>query len=156
MTMSAGRFDSNVVTEAASVIDHVLNSPGSWCNFVFEPIEDDDIPDESALFGFLAARGPANPLATIMAARPGKRPKPAEIGIQHRAGTKAAAQLRDANLLLPEGATVSQDHPRRGLVVRWPENAETATLIAWLFPSMRVLGRSPTTNDVLYECTLAS
>jgi len=145
--------DTYVTTEALAVIDQVLHRPGSWCNLVYEPIEDDDIPDESALFGFLAARGPANPLATIMAAQPGKRPKPAEIGIQHRAGTKAAAQLREANLLLPQGATVSQDHPRRGLVVRWPENAETATLIAWLFPSMRVLGRASTTNDILYECT---
>ncbi len=154
MTTSAGRFDSNVVTEAVAVIDRVLTSPGAWCNFVFEPIDDEEMSDESALFGFLAARGPANPLATIMAAQPGKRPKPAEIGIQHRAGTKAAAQLREANLLLPEGATVAQDHPRRGLVVRWPQNAETATLIAWLFPSMRVLGRAPTTNDVLYECTM--
>lgn len=135
------------------MVDAVLNSPGSWCNFVFEPIVDEDAPEESPLFGFLAARGPANPLATVMAAQPGKRDKPAEIGIQHRAGTKAAAQLREAELLLPEGATVAQDHPRRGLVVRWPENAETATLIAWLFPSMRVLGRAMTTNDVLYECT---
>lgn len=152
MTETAGRFDSTVLTETVSVVDHALHAAGSWCNFVFEPIEDENMIDESPLFGFLAARGPANPLATILAAETGKKEKPAEIGIQHRAGTKAAEQLREADLQLPQGAVVTQDHPRRGLVVKWPQNEETATLVAWLFPAMRVLGRAPTTNHVLYEC----
>jgi hypothetical protein len=151
MTANAGRFDANALTDAVRVIDSVLGQPGSWCNFFFEPIDDGEMPDESPLFGFLAARGPANPLATLMVPKIGKRAKLAEVGIQHRAGTKAAAQLRESELFLPDGATVVQDHPRRGLVVRWPENAETATLITWLFQAMRVLSRANTTNDVLYE-----
>lgn len=151
MTLSAGRFDSHSITDSVKVVDSVLGQPGSWCNLSFEPIDDEHAVPESALFGFLAARGPANPLATILAPQIGKRPKAAEIGIQHQAGTKAANQLREADLLLPVGATVIQDHPRRGLVVRWPENAETATLIAWLFPSMRILNRALTTENVLYE-----
>ena len=103
------------------------------------------------MFGFLAARGPANPLATVMAKTTGRRTRQAEIGIQHRAGTKAARQLREESLLLPAGARVAQDHPRRGLVVQWPEDAGVATLVAWLFPAMRVLGRAPSTDHVSYE-----
>lgn len=121
----------------------------SWCNLSFAA-PDEGEADDSALFGFLAARGPSNPLATVMAATRGRRPKPIQVGIQHRAGTKAAAQLREAALQLPPGSRVAQDHPRRGLVVEWPENAEVATLIAWLFPAMRVLGRTSVTDDVDY------
>ncbi len=156
MTNDAGRFDANAIVDAVRVIDSVLSSPGSWCNLEFEPIEDDNAIPDSLMFQFLAARGPANPLATIMARTEGKRPKPAEVGIQHQAGTKAAAQLREADLLLPEGARVRQDHPRRGLVVEWPDAAETATLISWLFPAMRVLSRHDATNYVLYSISSSS
>jgi len=153
MTPTAGRFDANALSEAVSVIDAVLTRPGSWCNLEFEPIDDDDAAPESPLFGWLAARGPANPLATIVAQAPGggKRTRSPQVGIQHRAGTKAAVQLREAQLPLPEGARVTQDHPRRGLVVQWPESGDTASMVEWLFPAMRVLSRHNATNNVLYS-----
>lgn len=153
MTTDAGSFDANTLADAVRVVDSVLSSPGSWCNLEFQPIDDENAMPDSALFGFLAARGPANPLATIMARTEGKRARPAELGIQHQAGTKAAAQLREADLLLPKGAKVVQDHPRRGLVVQWPDATETAMLISWLFPAMRVLSRHQATNTVLYSIT---
>ncbi len=143
----AGRFDANSINHAVSVLGSVLANPGSWCNLEFEAIDENEGPPESVLFGFLAARGPANPLATVMVPKPGQ---PLEVGIQHRAGVKAAAQLTEADITLPEGARVVQDHPRRGLVVKWPETADTAVLINWLFPAMRELSRHPNTNFVLY------
>lgn len=116
----------------------------------FEPIEDENLVPDSALFGFLAARGPANPLATLMTPK-----KDAdyllEVGIQHRAGTKAAAQLKEAELYGPTHARVVQDHPRRGLVVKWPEDEDMVALAAWLFPAMRELARAPSTNAILWE-----
>jgi len=151
MTTAAGVFDANALIDAVQLVDSVLAQPGSWLNLEFEPLEDDDAPQESELFKFLAARGPANPLATIVARTEGRRPRPPQVGIQHQAGTKAAHQLRDAQLTLPEGARVTQDHPRRGLVVRWPEEADTAVLVGWLFPAMRVLGRHRATNNILYS-----
>lgn len=151
MAPRAGRIAVDDLDAIGALLADVLTTEGSWCNVVFEPLDDDDAPEESALFGFLAARGPANPWATVMASTRGRRPTPAQVGIQHRAGTKAAAQLRDESLFLPEGGRVVQDHPRRGLVVEWPEPADVSTLIAWLLPAMRLLGRAPTTNNVLYE-----
>lgn len=153
MTPTAGRFDADIGGHAAAVIDSVLANPGAWCNFEFEPIEDDDAPPESPLFGFLAARGPANPLATVMARTEGKPNSLPQVGIQHQAGTKAAAQLREAEVFAPDGTRVTQDHPRRGLVVRWPEAATTEELIGWLFPAMRVLSRHRSTNTILYAAT---
>lgn len=151
MSSRAGRFDAGDLDAATKLFTDVLAIESSWCNLEFESLDDDETPAESALFGFLAARGPANPLATIMAPRTGRRPQPAQVGIQHRAGTKAAAQLREEALVLPEGARVAQDHPRRGLVLEWPESATVHVLAAWLFPALRILGRAPTTNDVIYE-----
>lgn len=151
MTSRAGRFAADDLDALGSLFTQVLAAEGSWCNVVFEPIEDENMPEESALFGFLTARGPANPLATIMAPTTGRRPTPAQVGIQHRAGTKAAAQLREEALVLPDGARVAQDHPRRGLVVEWPADVDVAYLVAWLFPAMRILQRAPTTDYVLHE-----
>ena len=151
MGSRVGRFAAHDTDVAEALLSDVLDCEASWCNFSFDPVEDEAVTDESALFGFLAARGPANPLATVMAATPGRRPRPAEIGIQHRAGTKAARQLREEALLLPAQARVAQDHPRRGLVVQWPADADVATLVAWLFPAMRVLRRAPATNHISYQ-----
>lgn len=151
MSPRTGRLAADDTASIAALIRDVLAAEGSWCNIVSEPVDDDSTADESPLFGFLAARGPANPLGTVMAAPSGKGSGVAHIGIQHRAGTKAAAQLREASLTLPEGARVAQDHPRRGLVVEWPSTHDAASLGAWLLASMRVLGRAPTTGHVLYE-----
>lgn len=150
MDTRAGRFDSHDHAAAEEVFLEVLESPGRWCNLSFEPIDDDSVPPESALFGFLAARGPANPLATVM--RPAKDGDYlVEIGIQHQAGTKAANQLREAQLFGPKSARVVQDHPRRGLVVRWPKDESITALVQWIFPAMRELSRAPHTQAVLWE-----
>lgn len=150
----AGRFDANSTADAARVLASVLDQPGSWCNLEFEPIEDEDAPAESPLFGFLAARGPANPLATVTAGTTGRRSTPTEVGIQHQAGVKAADQLREAGVGIPEGARVMQDHPRRGLVVRLLEPTEASVISDWLFAAMRELGRQRTTNNVLYTVSV--
>ena len=135
---------------AVRVIETVRAEPGRWCNLFFEPIEDDSIPPESALFGFLAARGPANPLATLMTPKKGEDYL-LDVGIQHQAGTKAAAQLKEAELYGPTNARVVQDHPRRGLVIKWPSDHDLVALVAWLFPAMRELARAPSTNYILWE-----
>lgn len=151
MISRSGRIAADDLEAVAELLTDVLDERGTWCNLVFEPLEDDEGPEDSALFSFLAARGPSNPFATIMAGDDGKRSSSAQVGIQHRAGTKAAAQLREEALFLPEGARVRQDHPRRGLVVEWPTDSNVATLVGWLLPAMRLLGRAPTTNSILYE-----
>ncbi len=150
MEGTAGRFDAHDLASALTLFSRVLANPGSWVNLSFEPIEDENTIPDSPLFGFLAARGPANPLATIMS--PTKDVDYLlEVGIQHQAGTKAAAQLKEADLFGPKTARVVQDHPRRGLVVRWPQDEDLNALQAWLFPAMRELARAPSTNAVLWE-----
>ena len=129
----------------------VADSPGSWLNLSFEELDDPNVVPDSALFGFLAARGPANPLATIMRESPDSA---VSIGIQHRAGTKAAQLLREAGLPVPDGGRVRQDHPRRGLVVEWPQTGPS--IATWLLGAMRELNRSLTNDTVHWEWTLPS
>lgn len=138
MDHNYGRLDPHDRVQAIQLLDDIRSTPGSWCNMTFEELEESD-NFESPLFSFLAARGPANALATIMR---DTAEKPLSVGIQHQAGTKAAQQLREADLPLPKGARVRQDHPRRGLVVEWPDDATTEDLADWLFAAMRVLNRT--------------
>ena len=138
MDQNHGRLDPRDRVQAQQLLDNIRSTPGSWCNLSFEELGDSD-DFESPLFGFLAARGPANALATLMR---DSDDTPLSVGIQHQAGTKAAQQLREAELPIPTGALVRQDHPRRGLVVEWPDDATSEELADWLFASMRVLNRT--------------
>jgi len=146
MDQTSGRLDPNDRTAAAQLLERVRETPGSWCNLSFEELED-DAAYESTLFGFLAARGPANPLATIMRDSPDAL---LSLGIQHQAGTKAALQLRDADLVVPKTARVRQDHPRRGLVVEWPDTHASGDLADWLFAAMQVLARTRIGDHILW------
>lgn len=137
MEQNHGRLNPHDRAATVKLLEDIRSTPGSWCNLSFQELED-AAHDESPLFGFLAARGPANSLATLMR---DSADKPLSVGIQHRAGVKAATQLREADLAIPTGARVRQDHPRRGLVVEWPEDASTEELADWLFASMRHLNR---------------
>lgn len=138
MDQNYGRLDPRDRVQASQLFESIRSTPGSWCNLSFEELEDADNFD-SPLFGFLAARGPANALATVMRDSPEAL---LSVGIQHQAGTKAAEQLREADLPIPQGARVKQDHPRRGLVVEWPDEATSEELADWLFAAMRVLNRT--------------
>ena len=102
MDQNHGRLDPRDRVQAQQLLDNIRSTPGSWCNLSFEELGDSD-DFESPLFGFLAARGPANSLATIMR---DSADTPLSVGIQHQAGTKAAQQLREAELPIPTGARV--------------------------------------------------
>lgn len=152
MEHSYGRLDPRDRVQATRLLEDIRLRPGSWCNLSFEEVGDSG-EHESPLFGFIAARGPANALATIMRDTPESL---LTVGIQHRAGTQAARQLREAELPIPEGARVRQDHPRRGLVVEWPDDATSDELADWLFAAMRVLNRAQIGDFVGWTWTFPS
>jgi len=149
----AGTFDSESLRHAIAVVDAVLLKNDAWCNLEFESL-DDSADSGQSLFGFLAARGPANPLATIMGPSAGRSSRPVEVGIQHQAGVKAARQLVEAGIELLDGGRVIQDHPRRGLVVRCPDSVTADAIVSWLFPAMRELSRAPRTGVVRYATSV--
>jgi len=104
-----------------------------WINI--EPvIEEDHQPPEPGPFAFLGGSTHKVPVITWM---PGKRvegreAKATTVGLQHASGPHVAWRLRDLGLPVPEGWRVTQDHPRRGLVVEVPATADNRVVIDWL------------------------
>ena len=157
MLVESGKVVGADPHELAGVIQAMfeLAAPERWVNIQFEVDEDHPAatPD-SPLFSLFAARGPSSPLATVMAATTtGKHATPAQIGLQHRAGQKAARQLVEAGVMIPDDWQWVQDHPRRGLILQLPEidGTSSESVTAWLLSAMELLNRSPTTGNVLYE-----
>src|SRR6266508_520211 len=129
--------------EPAAVIERMHElaaSLGGWINL--QPnVDPDDVPGSGlGLLAIFSARGPAIPLVTWM---PGQRSRrgatPAEIGIQHPAGSRAVPVLRERGIDVPAGWTVVQDNPKRGLVVRPSVDAGPADVLEWLLRATAAL-----------------
>lgn len=123
-----------------------------WINFEPEVPEDVEVPGPG-LFSFMSARGPAVPLATWVPARVTRRGRavPATLGLQHPAGVRAAARLAEHGLERPGGWRVTQDHPKRGLVVEVsapPDagGAAEAPVLEWLLRAAELLSMVPPTG----------
>ncbi|MGI9605941.1 MAG: hypothetical protein ACR2P0_07350 [Acidimicrobiales bacterium] len=157
MLVDVGRVEASGLASLTELVAWVLDAgAGSrWCNLDLE-VDEDQHSGDSVLFGFLAARGPSSPFATVMSAERGKRPRPPEIGVQHRAGPKSVAQLASAGVTVPEGWFVRQDHPRRGLVVEVGEDTSAPTLTSWVLEVMFALNRAETTGAFRFEIHEAS
>ena len=112
-----------------------------WINLEPEVVEEDEAPEEGGLFAFLAPQGPLVPLCTWSPAD-----RRVSIGLQHRAGPKAAARLAELGHPVPTGWYVSQDHPRRGLVVEVPPDEPHERVLAWLLGAGELLCRLPVTG----------
>src|SRR4051794_18882796 len=95
-------------------MDGLAQTGRGWINLSPALEDDEELPARSATFGIFSGRGPDVPLCTWV---PGT---PAQLGVQHGAGTKAAPLLADMGHQVPEGWRKTQDHPRRGLVIILP------------------------------------
>jgi hypothetical protein len=93
--------------------------PGTWVNLRPE-VELADDRTSSGFFAVFGGRGPAVPLCTWI-------PAERAAGIQHNAGPKLARRVD-----IPTGWRVTQDHPRRGLVVEVPELVTDTEVLQWL------------------------
>jgi hypothetical protein len=95
--------------------------------------------------GWFSARGPAAPHATYLAGRQRRsgRSDPAQVGIEHASGTKAAKRLAEAGHAVPAGWVVRQDHPKRGLVVEVPTGEPAERVVTWLLEAAVQLSRVP-------------
>jgi hypothetical protein len=114
-------------------MDELARSLDGWVNL--QPnIEPDDAPSSGlGVLSIFSARGPAIPLLTWTPGQRGRRgPTPAEIGIQHPAGSRAVPILRERGVAVPTGWNVVQDNPKRGLVVRPAAETAPAEVVDWL------------------------
>jgi hypothetical protein len=123
-------------TDVAPVVPFLaeLTAAGAgWINF--EPGYDaEDAPPPRSLLGqAFTARGPDIPLCTWVPPQHHRRwTEPQTLGVHHGAGRKAVDRLAAADIEVPDGWRVMQDHPRRGLVVAVPDGTDPAAIVEWL------------------------
>lgn len=114
---------------------------GAWVNLV--PDIDPELapPPRGALAAIFSARGPVLPLVTITA--PEAPGGPLSVGVEHGAGPRALEHLAEADHALPAGWRKLADHPRRGLVLTVPGDADPLALVDWLVHAAHVLCSIP-------------
>jgi hypothetical protein len=137
------RFTPPDWQEVIAAMHELAEVRGGWINL--QPDLDDEVRamPGPGLLGLLGARGPLAPLCTWHPGEGGRRPTPPSVGIQHATGTRAAARLVDAGRGVPDGWRVTQDHPRRGLVVVTPPGERNDDVLRWLIAAGEALCPEP-------------
>jgi hypothetical protein len=127
-----------VFEDGAEVLAHLAERRATgrgWVN-VQPAVEMEGSPDG----GLLTGRGMPVPLATwMMGSQRRGRVASATLGLQHGTGPRARERLAAEGVAVPDGWIVTQDHPRRGLVVEVPEGVDDATALAWLLRAASAL-----------------
>lgn len=143
------RFDEYDVTELGEAVAMVASIVGKgekagWVNL--EPVVDDDELERlrrtspPAIVRVFSAKGGQIPFATyVPGLTGGPKAAPASVGLQHGAGGRAVAQLREAGIEVPAGWRVRQDHPKRGLVFDVPADEGAASVVRFLVLAARAL-----------------
>ena len=132
-------------TEPGAVVtqmDALGVSHRGWINLIPGVAEEDEPDPHVGLGSLFSATGPEVPVCTWAPGRLGRNGVERDsLGIQHTAGTKVVRRLATLGVPLPEGWRWTQDHPRRGLVVRVPTEVGHADELSWLLEAATALSR---------------
>jgi hypothetical protein len=103
-----------------------------WLNLLPGVVDDPGLNQPAGLFAFFGTRQPPVTMATVMPARLDKRDvEGMSVGLMHPTGGKSVARLVEAEVAVPAGWVIRQDHPRRGLVLRTAPDADPADIVRW-------------------------
>jgi len=116
--------------EVVARMDELARAGRGWINLWPAVDPDDEPPPRSVLGGLITARGPEVPLCTWT---------PESIGVQQATGPRTAARLASLGLAVPDGWRVTQDHPKRGLVLQVPADADHDRVLGWLLQAGTLL-----------------
>jgi hypothetical protein len=107
-----------------------------------------DLDPPTGLFAFFGTRSPPVTMATVMPAKRAQRSREGmSVGLMHPTGPKAVARLVEAEVPVPEGWVVRQDHARRGLVLRTPVDVDTEDVVRWCVGAGTALCLAPMTGQ---------
>jgi hypothetical protein len=140
-------FDPQWSDEVVATMQAMVEAGKGWVNF--EPaVEVDDVPAESGTFSLFSGRGPAVPFATWTPGSTTRRGRvePAQVGLQHPAGSRAKPLLAERDHPVPLGWLVVQDHARKGLVVSVPPSVDPTEALRWMLRAARLLSTTPLTG----------
>lgn len=134
-----------------AVMDRLGAAHRGWVNL--QPgIRDEDAPPAPGGLTLLFAASSSRevPVCTWVAGKEGRHGlEPDALGVEHATGPRVVSRLAGLGLVLPEGWRWTQDHPRRGLVVRTPPGTPHAEQLSWLVAAGTALTKVALTGDWL-------
>ena len=134
-------LDEDDLGALTGVLAELTSAGAGWVNLRPEVEAGEEPPPRSWLALIFSARGEAVPFATwTPPSTPGGR---ATLGIEHGSGPQALARLGEHDLGLAPGWLKVADHPRRGLVVTAPGDADPADVVWWLLAASHALSTVP-------------
>ncbi|CAN5556997.1 hypothetical protein BH10ACT1_BH10ACT1_04350 [soil metagenome] len=138
-------FTEDDLAPVEAVLAELAAAGSGWVNFSPEVEPGSEPPPRNFAVALFSARGDAVPLATWTP--PEAAGQRATIGIEHGSGPKALQRLAERDLPLAAGWFKVADHPRRGLVVTTPGNADGGEVLWWLLSAAHLLSPVPLTGD---------
>lgn len=134
-------FDQSDLSVAVEKLEALSVAGKGWVNITPAEVE---APKRTSIWGRINGRGPEVPRLTWTAPkRKGNKSAPAQLGIEHAAGTKALAQLAAANHPLPPRWQRLQDHPMRGLVLIPNVECDAHETLVWALGAVEILSGFP-------------
>lgn len=124
-------------TPAATVVADLVASGEGWVNLAPDLEADVEPPRRNLFSAIFSSRGPIMPLATVSPAS--NQDGPLGLGLQHGGGTSALHRLATEGHPLPEGWWKVSDHPRRGMVISAPGDADPRLVVEWLLRAADLL-----------------
>lgn len=123
-------FTIDDLDELTQAMDALVAAGTGWVNAMPFDADRSELSSSRSvpgiIFGRLGGRGPATPKITWTAPETRRsRVSPAQLGIEHPAGPRAAARLAEADHPVPPGWLVLQDHAIRGLVLAVAPSVDT-------------------------------
>lgn len=135
-----------VPPDVAGVLERMaaLTAAGDgWLNLL--PGLDDEV-EEPPRTVFTALFGAPQPPATMCTWIPGRDGGGPTVGVAHPRGRHAARQLGERSVPVPGDWRVTQDHGRRGLVVRPPPGTSDGLVLDWMLRAGAALAVMPLTG----------
>lgn len=139
--------DEDDLAPLVAAMQELTDANAGWINLLPEVEPGCEPPPRRITVALFSARGDAVPLATWSA--PEAAGRRATVGIEHGSGPKALARLAAHDVPLPAGWLKVADHPRRGLVVTVPADADPSDVAWWLLTATHVLSVPPLTGSWL-------
>ncbi len=123
-------FTVDDLAPAVAVVAELVASGEGWVNLAPDLAAEVEPPRRNLFSTIFSSRGPIMPLATVSPAR--HQDGPLGLGLQHGGGTNALPHLAADGHPLPDGWRKISDHPRRGMVISAPGDADAALVVGWL------------------------
>ena len=133
-------FSGDGYTLVIAHMARLVDAGDGWINLI--PKIADDYEETTSL-GFLTLVGGGASGVTmctwIPASHDHRGRSQASIGITHVTGRRAGPELHTSGAPIPETWLVEQDHPRRGLVVRFPGDEPNEQVLVWALRAVATL-----------------